>query len=100
MSFNCCQTKKSEENIRQTIKFLKVISEKNRLRILCILQKKDLCVCDIWQSLDLSQNLVSHHLKILKKFDLVSSKKDGTWIIYSLNKKNTKKYLAILSKFI
>lgn len=58
--------------------FLKVISEENRLKILCILRKQEKCVCEIWQFLDLPQNLISHHLKVLKDSGLIDSRKEGT----------------------
>ncbi|MGQ9848187.1 MAG: ArsR/SmtB family transcription factor [Bacteroidales bacterium] len=69
------------------VEFLKVISEENRLKILCLLKNSEKCVWDIWQYLGLVQNLVSHHLKVLKDFGLVSSKQEGLKVIYSLNKK-------------
>lgn len=100
MNFNCCKTKKSKNNLDQTAEFLKVIAEPNRLKILCILQKQELCVCDIWQHLDLPQNLVSHHLKVLKDFKLVESRKESTKVIYSLNAQTISKYYSLLSHYI
>lgn len=99
MNFSCCKTKKSKSNPKPTIDFLKIIAEPNRLKILCILQKQEMCVCDIWQYLDLPQNLVSHHLKVLKDFGLIDSRKEGTKVFYQLNKKVVKKYLKALNKF-
>ena len=100
MKLDCCESQKSKEQLSEIVNFLKAISEENRLKILCILQQDDLCVCDIWQRLDLPQNLVSHHLKVLKDFGLVESKKESTKVIYSLNSKNTKKYIKLLSHYI
>ena len=100
MNFDCCKTKKSKNNLEQTVNFLKVVSEENRLKILCILQKQEMCVCDIWQYLDLSQNLVSHHLKVLKNFRLVESRKESTKAIYSINPKMINKYYSLLSHYI
>jgi ArsR family transcriptional regulator len=74
------------------IDFLKqafnVLSEPNRIRIICMLWKseEDLCVCEIVDDLGLKQNLVSHHLWVLKKINLVSSEKKWKYIYYSLNK--------------
>jgi len=99
MNFNCCKTKKSKSNLNRIVDFLKVISEKNRLKILCLLIEGEKCVCDIWQCLKLSQNLVSHHLKTLKDFDLISSKKQGLKVFYQLNQKIVKKYLKLLNNF-
>jgi len=100
MDFDCCKTKKSKNNLEQTVDFLKVISEENRLKILCILQKQEKCVCEIWQLLDLPQNLVSHHLKILKDFGLINSRKEGTKVFYFLEQKNIKKFISLMPHFI
>ena len=99
MELDCCKNKKKNEELKETVNFLKIISEENRIKIICILRNQDLCVCDIWQHLDLPQNLTSHHLKVLKDFGLVDYKKEGTKVIYSLNSKNTKKYISLLSQF-
>ena len=98
MKAKCCR--KSEAKINQLIKFLKIISEKNRIKILCLLKKGEKCVCEIWQCLKLPQNLVSHHLKTLKDFNLISSRKEGVKIFYKLNKKVIKKYLKLLDEFL
>jgi len=97
---NCCKIKKSKTKLKEVIDFLRVISEENRLKILCILQNQEKCVCDIWQCLKLPQNLVSHHLKVLKNFGLVKSRRESTKIIYFLNQKNIKKFISLLSHFI
>jgi ArsR family transcriptional regulator len=100
MKSNCCQNKNLDAQFRKMVKFLKIISEENRLKILCLLQKKERCVCEIWQCLNLRQNLVSHHLKVLKNLNLISSKKVGLKIFYQLNQKIVKKYLKELNKIL
>ena len=100
MKPKCCKNKKSIAEISQVAEFLKVISEENRLKILCLLKENEKCVCDIWQYLELPQNLASHHLKILKDFDLISSKKDSLKVFYSLNKNIISKYSKLLNKFL
>lgn len=65
--------------------FLRIISEENRLKIICFLRGKERCVCEIWQFLNLSQNLISHHLKTLKDGGLLRSEKRGQNVYYSLN---------------
>ena len=100
MKFDCCKTKKSKSNLEQIVDFLKVISEENRLKILCLLQKQEKCVCEIWQFLDLPQNLVSHHLKVLKDFSLIGSRKESTKVLYFLKQKNIKKFISLMSHFI
>ena len=88
------------KDIKKLSEFLKIISEENRLKILFILQNQEKCVCEIWQILNLPQNLISHHLKVLKKFNLVSSRKVGLKIFYKLNLKVVKKYINLLNKFL
>ena len=100
MEIKCCKNKKAEGELKEVVNFLKVISEENRLRILCILKKQEMCVCEIWQYLDSPQNLTSHHLKVLKDFGLIFSKRDGLKIFYKLNKNISKKHLKLLNKFI
>jgi ArsR family transcriptional regulator len=57
----------------------------NRLKILGFIQRYgDVCVCEITESLQLSQPLVSRHLRMLKSAGLVQSRKEGKWMIYSL----------------
>jgi ArsR family transcriptional regulator len=96
----CCQNKKSILEVENLARTLKKISESNRLKILCLLKDGKKCVCDIWQCLKLPQNLVSHHLKVLKDLKLISSKKVGLKVFYKLNQKVVKKYLKELEKIL
>jgi DNA-binding transcriptional ArsR family regulator len=100
MKIKCCQKKEINQRLSDLVSFLKVVSDENRLRILCILKSGPKCVCDIWENLDLSQNLVSHHLKSLKEFDLIKSEKKGLNVFYSIKDKNVKKYLKSLDNFL
>lgn len=100
MKLRCCGNKKPIADLARTVEFLKATSEENRLKILCILRNGEKCVCDIWQCLKLSQNLVSHHLKVLKDFGLISFEKRGLKIFYKSNQKVVRKYLKELNKLL
>lgn len=79
--------------------FLEIVSEANRLRIICFLQKNgERCVCEIQEFLDLPQNLISYHLKVLKDFGLLISRKDGLKVYYQINFKELNKYKTSLNK--
>lgn len=68
-------------------KIFKAISDDTRIRIVKLLNERDMYVCELEFILEISQPRISQNLKILKEVDLVSSKRDGQMIIYSLNKK-------------
>lgn len=67
-------------------RFLKVLADKNKYKIILHLQKGEECVCVIAEKLGLEQSLVSHNLRLLRKAGLVQDRKVGTWVHCSLNK--------------
>lgn len=95
----CCRNNKQSKELASLASFLRVIGENNRLKILCLLKNGERCVCEIWQNLDLPQNLISSHLKILKNSSLIISRRQGKNIHYSINKKMFKKYNSLLTIF-
>lgn len=101
MPQKCCD-KNSDEGgrIDELSRFVKVINEPNRLKILCLLKQRKLCVCEIFETLNLPQNLVSHHLKELTNLEILSFKKRGTKVIYFRNEKVIGKYFKLLDKVI
>lgn len=65
---------------------MKALGEPHRLRIFTLLQAGERCVCDIEAGMRLPQNLVSHHLRILREAGLVEFRKDGRWSYYCINR--------------
>ncbi len=61
------------------------LSDENRRRILELLKKKDMSVTEISEHFEISGASLSHHLNKLKTADLVSSKRQGQLIIYSIH---------------
>uniref|UniRef100_A0A7C3PGS1 ArsR family transcriptional regulator n=1 Tax=Oscillatoriales cyanobacterium SpSt-418 TaxID=2282169 RepID=A0A7C3PGS1_9CYAN len=61
------------------------LSEPLRVRIVELLRDKELCVCDLCDSLEVGQSKLSFHLKILKAAKLLRSRQEGRWVYYSLN---------------
>lgn len=66
-------------------KLLKVLSDRNRLRILLLCRDNELSVSEIVEALNLSQPLVSKHLKIILSYNLVSVIEEGAFRYYKLN---------------
>jgi len=94
------RTRLSHEEIAGMANLFKVLSEENRLRILWYLRGGERCVCTIWQDLDLPQNLASYHLKTLAELGLITSRKEGLRVYYSLNRENNRAVLGILSHIL
>lgn len=75
----------------------KALSDGTRLRIVKLLEKGELCVCDIVAALDLVQPKVSFHLSTLKEAGLIKDRKQGKWIHYSLNETDMFKRMLMVS---
>jgi|LakMenEpi03Aug12_release.lakeMendotaPanAssembly.Ray.scaffolds.fasta_scaffold2985263_1 DNA-binding transcriptional ArsR family regulator len=78
--------------------FIKAISDPTRLKILECLSD-ECCVGDVLDKLEIRQNLISHHLKVLRDAKLVKFKKEGLRVNYCLDKKNLDAGLKLLNKF-
>ncbi len=61
------------------------LSDPIRIQVLELLRSQELCVCELCESLGVTQSKLSFHLKNLKEADLVRSRQEGRWIYYSLN---------------
>jgi len=64
------------------LRVMKALSDPNRVRILKLLEKNPLCVCEIQEVLGIAQPTVSSHMKILEDAGLVDKERQGTWMIY------------------
>ena len=63
----------------------KIFSDKNRLEIFALLLRdKKLCVCEICDTLKLSQPLVSRHLKQMREADILVTTQKKQWVYYSV----------------
>ena len=61
------------------------LGEPLRLAIVDMLIGKEICVCEIVAALGKSQPAVSHHLRILRECGLLRERRDGKWMMYSIN---------------
>jgi len=80
--------------VKHFIKVMKALSDPNRVKIIKMLQQKNLCVCEMQSALGISQPNVSKHLKILEEAGLVDYKKDGLWVNYFLADGRNSPYAA------
>jgi ArsR family transcriptional regulator, arsenate/arsenite/antimonite-responsive transcriptional repressor len=75
------------------------IVDPSRVRIIAALRHGELCVCELVDALEISQSTLSSHLHVLRKTDLVVTRKEGRWIYYSLTDRKTALVEALFLHF-
>ena len=73
-----------EELINAKTRLLKALANETRLKMLKLLSKREMCVCELTVALELTQPTASHHLNILENMGLIKDKKKGKWVFYSV----------------
>jgi len=70
------------------VDFCKALGDDTRQQILVMLLEREMSVGEIVEAFTMSQPTISHHLNVLKQFNLVVSRKDGKQVFYSINHDN------------
>jgi len=86
--------------VQDLIKVMKALSDETRIRVLKVLLERECCVCEIMQALDISQSRASRNLGILEGAGFLKSRRDGPWIVYSVNWQTANRYAAPLAKLL
>ncbi len=84
------------KKMKHFIRVMKSLSDPNRVRILKLLGRKELCVCELQDLVGLAQSTVSKHMKLLEEAGLVDFRKDGSWIIYQLSNGEESAYARVM----
>jgi len=77
-------------------KVMKALSDPNRVKLLKLLQRRRMCVCEIRAAIGSAQPTVSKHLKVLETAGLVEREKEGLWVNYTLSDGDRSPYAASL----
>ena len=80
--------------MEKIVQILKAAGDKNRFRILMMLMERPLCVCEILEVLEIKGGTLTAHLKLLKNAGLITQRKKGRWIIYSLANEKIRTYIT------
>ncbi len=72
--------------LKSEVKLFEALSNEIRLRILILLAHEELCGCQLEWALHMSQAKISRHLTVLKNANMVTERREGVWIFYSLDK--------------
>lgn len=79
--------------VNKMASFYKIFADSTRVRILCALDRAELCVCDISSLLGMTISAVSHQLKLLRESDLVKTRREGKVVYYSLSDEHVQKII-------
>jgi len=72
--------------MEEIVALAKIFSDPNRVKIAALLQREGgVCVCEICDTLSLSQPLVSRHLRQMRQAGVVNAEHSGKWMVYFLN---------------
>jgi len=82
--------------LKTFLKVMKALSDPNRVKIIKLLQQKNMCVCELQGALGIAQPTVSKHLKTLEEAGLVDYQKDGLWVNYHLTDGTTPYAASVL----
>ncbi len=83
-----------EEELYDLAELFKVFGDSTRIRILFVLFEAEVCVCDLAEVLHMTQSAVSHQLRILKQAKLVSARREGKSVFYSLADEHVRTMIA------
>jgi len=82
--------------MREFIKVMKALSDPSRVKMIKMLQRRVMCVCELQGALGLAQSTVSKHLKILEDAGMIAFSKEGLWVNYRLADGAKNPYVASL----
>jgi len=79
--------------MEKLVEVLKALSDETRLRILNLLYERELCVCDVMETLQITQAKASRHLIYMKNAGLVKDRKQAQWAYYAMLKDEHLKFI-------
>ena len=83
-----------DEEIYDLAELFKVFADSTRMKIICSLQEKELCVGELAYIINTTQSAVSHQLRVLKQAKLVKFRKEGKIVYYSLDDDHVNEIVA------
>ena len=70
---------------QEMARVFKALSDENRIRILKLLRTGEKCGCELLDELKIAQPTLSHHMKILCDCSIVTSRREGKWMYYTVD---------------
>lgn len=85
---------------KKIVTMFKAFCDENRLKILSLLQSGEKCGCMLLEEMQITQPTLSHHMKILCDSGVVTSRKEGKWMHYSISTDGMQKVKEYLDIFV
>jgi ArsR family transcriptional regulator len=70
--------------MKDVVNIFKALADPTRLRIVLLLRRRELCVCELMFVLRMEQSRVSHHMRVLRDAGIAEDVREGRWITYRL----------------
>ena len=86
--------------MRHVLKVFKALSDETRIRVLNVIMRQECSVCEVVQALEIPHSRASRSLGILYDAGLLKVKRDGLWVLYSIDEEIMKKSNSHLTEYI
>jgi len=86
--------------MHQLQEIFKALSDETRLRILKLLEEREICVCELMQVLEMPQSTISRHMNVLRRAGLVKGRRNGKWVHYRLHAAEFNPYASAVLKLL
>jgi len=84
----------NEKSLRELTELFAALGDATRLKMLKIIAGEELCSCEVMAALELTQPTTSHHLGILERAGVLSSKRSGKWVFYKIANPQVKNLIS------
>ena len=99
MSISKAKLKKMQSSAEDACRLMKVLSNRDRMMLLCEIAQAEKCVSELEAALDLHQPSLSQQLTVLRKEKLVKTRREGKQIYYSLSSQVAVAVMGLLYKY-
>jgi ArsR family transcriptional regulator len=86
--------------VQDILKVFRALSDETRLRIINLLLERECCVCEVIQAMRISQTRASRGLTALRNAGILKVRRDGLWVLYSIDAEGIEKSYDCLSELI
>jgi ArsR family transcriptional regulator len=86
--------------VQDILKVFRALSDETRLRIVNLLLERECCVCEVIQATRISQTRASRGLTALRNAGILKVRRDGLWVLYSIDEEGIEKSYDCLPKLI